>query len=186
MVRTAAVRRSLFVGAAVLVAAAAALAVADADPSAGPPAVTPIKHVVVIYGENQSFDHYFGTYPVAENQHPGQPLFSGSLNGQTVDGLTPDLINNNPNSQKPRRLDRSEAVTCDFNHNYDAEQRAFNGGLMNRFPENTDSGGCADKRIVMSYYDGNTVTAMWNYAQHFSMSDRSAPPSARRRSARST
>ena len=23
----------------------------------------------------------------------------------------------------------------------------------------------------MGYYDGNTVTALWNYAQHFSMSD---------------
>jgi phospholipase C len=25
--------------------------------------------------------------------------------------------------------------------------------------------------IVMGYYDGNTVTALWNYAQHFAMSD---------------
>ena len=25
----------------------------------------------------------------------------------------------------------------------------------------------------MGYYDGNTVTAMWNYAQHFAMSDNS-------------
>ena len=23
----------------------------------------------------------------------------------------------------------------------------------------------------MGYYDGNTVTALWNYAQHFAMSD---------------
>ncbi|MDA0165949.1 hypothetical protein OM076_37135 [Solirubrobacter ginsenosidimutans] len=167
-----ALRRSLFGGAAGLVIAAGALAVASADSKVPPPANTPIEHVVVIFGENQSFDHYFGTYPVAENQHPGQPLWNGSIGKQTVDGLTPDLINNNPNSQKPRRLDRSEAVTCDFNHNYDAEQRAFNGGAMNRFPENTDTGNCSDKRIVMSYYDGNTVTAMWNYAQHFAMSDR--------------
>src|ERR1700678_2136761 len=27
--------------------------------------------------------------------------------------------------------------------------------------------------IVMSYYDGNTVTALWNYAQHYAMSDNS-------------
>jgi phospholipase C len=27
--------------------------------------------------------------------------------------------------------------------------------------------------MVMNYYDGNTVTAMWNYAQHFAMSDNS-------------
>ena len=28
---------------------------------------TPIEHVVVIYSENISFDHYFGTYPNAAN-----------------------------------------------------------------------------------------------------------------------
>jgi phospholipase C len=32
----------------------------------------PIKYVVVIFGENVSFDHYFGTYPFAANV-PGQP-----------------------------------------------------------------------------------------------------------------
>ena len=28
---------------------------------------TPIKHLVVIFDENVSFDHYFGTYPFAAN-----------------------------------------------------------------------------------------------------------------------
>ena len=28
---------------------------------------TPIKHLVVIFQENVSFDHYFGTYPHAAN-----------------------------------------------------------------------------------------------------------------------
>src|SRR5580693_4646534 len=31
------------------------------------PADTPIKHVVVLFNENVSFDHYFGTYPTAAN-----------------------------------------------------------------------------------------------------------------------
>ena len=35
---------------------------------------TPIKHVVVIFDENISFDHYFGTYPYATNP-PGEPQF---------------------------------------------------------------------------------------------------------------
>ena len=33
----------------------------------GPPTATPIKHVVVIFNENRSFDHYFATYPTATN-----------------------------------------------------------------------------------------------------------------------
>jgi phospholipase C len=39
------------------------------------------------------------------------------------------------------------------------------------------AGTCPDygkgKGLVMGYYDGNTVTGMWNYAQHFAMSDNS-------------
>src|SRR6266849_466206 len=84
---------------------------------------TPIKHVVVIFQENVSFDHDFGD-----------------------------------------------------------EQKAFHGGLMDLFPETVGVGTdpkspCPDfgkgKDLVMGYYDGNTVTALWNYAQHFAMSDNS-------------
>jgi phospholipase C len=32
----------------------------------------PIKHLVVIFEENETFDHYFGTYPDALNP-PGEP-----------------------------------------------------------------------------------------------------------------
>src|SRR5262249_12368043 len=47
----------------------------------------------------------------------------------------------------------------------------FDHGLMDKFVETVAGGSCADKSIVMDYYDGNTVTALWNYAQHFAMSD---------------
>jgi len=30
-----------------------------------------------------------------------------------------------------------------------------------------------DKGLMMGYFDGNTVTALWNYAQNFAMSDNS-------------
>ena len=45
---------------------------------------------------------------------------------------------------------------------------------MDKFVEFTGSNdlGC-DPKQVMGHYDGNTVTALWNYAQHFSMSDNS-------------
>src|SRR5258708_10190935 len=44
---------------------------------------------------------------------------------------------------------------------------------MGQFVQSVAGGGCTNKNIVMDYYDGNTVTAMWNYAQHFAMSDNS-------------
>ena len=37
------------------------------DAAQSAPTTTPIKHVIVIFGENISFDHYFATYPHATN-----------------------------------------------------------------------------------------------------------------------
>ena len=39
---------------------------------------TPIKHVVVIFQENVSFDHYFGTYPHAKANNDGTKYFGGA------------------------------------------------------------------------------------------------------------
>lgn len=57
---------------------------------------TPIQHLVVIFQENVSFDHYFGTYPNALNPK-GEPKFRAAANTPTVNGLTNALLNNNPN-----------------------------------------------------------------------------------------
>jgi len=136
---------------------------------------TPVKNLVVIFQENVSFDHYFGTYPFATNP-PGQPAFHARPNTPNVNGLlTNGLLLNNPNAANPKRLDRvlSQLVTCDQDHAYRDEQLAFDHGLMDKFIETVAGGSCADKSIVMDYYDGNTVTALWNYAQHFAMSDNS-------------
>jgi len=158
---------------ALLFSSAATHAALNKAPSTPGPS-TPIKHLVVIFQENISFDHYFGTYPNALNPQ-GEPSFNAVPNTPSVNGLTAALLNNNPNLANPKRLDRtlSDLVTCDQNHSYTAEQQAFDQGKMNLFVQTTAGSGCTDKTIVMDYYDGNTVTAMWNYAQHFAMSDNS-------------
>ncbi len=144
---------------------------------------TPIKHVVVIFGENISFDHYFGTYPFATNP-ANEPQFTAAPGTPNVNGLNDALQTANPNLDDPARLDRSQALTCDQNHGYSAEQSAFDGGLMDQFVQKTTGGGCTQTTfpdqgnygpngIVMDYYDGNTVTALWNYAQHYTLNDNS-------------
>jgi phospholipase C len=133
----------------------------------------PIEHLVIIFQENISFDHYFATYPVAANP-PGEPRFVPRTATPTVNGLTPDLLTRNQNALQPQRLDRSHAATADQNHNYPNEQEAMDHGLMDKFVEFTgtpEPGG--GKTVVMDYFDGNTVTALWNYAQHFAMNDNS-------------
>src|SRR6202035_143752 len=97
---------------------------------------TPIKHVVVIFQENISFDHYFATYPRALNP-AGEPRFTALPGTPQVDGLSGDLLTRNPNSlnsdngqgaANPFRLDRDQAATADQEHNYRAEQMAYDGG----------------------------------------------------------
>jgi phospholipase C len=85
------------------------------------PTTTPIKHLVVIFDENISFDHYFGTYPNAANP-PGEPTFRALPETPAVNGLTSTLLKANPDSAAPFRLDRSEAVTCDNDNHYTDEQ----------------------------------------------------------------
>ena len=133
---------------------------------------TPIKHLVVIFQENVSFDHYFGTYPNATNPS-GEPAFSAAPGTPSVNGLSGALLTNNPNLSNPQRLDRSQALTCDQDHNYTDEQSAFDHGLMDMFVQKVSGSGCTNKSLVMDYYDGNTVTGLWHYAQHFAMSDNS-------------
>lgn len=142
------------------------------------PTATPIKHVVVIFGENISFDHYFGTYPNAANTD-GTP-FQAARNTPKVNGLDKKLLTNNPNAYNPKRLTHEQALTCDQNHNYGAEQAAFDGGKMDKFVEKTETDKCTGQPVlfgepglVMDYYDGNTVTGMWNYAQHYALNDNS-------------
>ena len=164
--------------------AAAALGAAGAA-FATNPAGTPITHVIVLFQENVSFDHYFGTYPNAQNNvSAGEQAFTPYPGTPTVNGLTPALLNNNPNFNaagsarvNPPRLSPAQAYTCSQNHNYGPEQQAVDGGLLDQFPKftgRTTSEGCAaDGSTVLGYYDGNTVAAFWNYAQNFALSDNS-------------
>ena len=141
------------------------------------PTTTPIKHVVVIFQENVSFDHYFATYPNATNPQ-GEPRFVARRGTPTVNGLSAGLRTANPNQVNPFRFDRSHAATCDQDHNYNDEQSAFDKGAMDKFVEvlgtsGTDGTLICNATDVMGYFDGNTATAMWNYAQHFAMNDNS-------------
>ena len=81
---------------------------------------TPIKHLVVIFQENVSYDHYFATYPKAADP-VGEPAFHAASGTPTVNGLSGTLLTGNPNRSNPHngvgavnpfRLDRSQAATA--------------------------------------------------------------------------
>lgn len=189
-------------GGALLAAGFAGHAIAQTPQKDPRATATPIKHVVVIFGENISFDHYFGTYPNALNP-PNEPAFHAKPGTPTINGLSSTLLEHNPNflnravnnedATNPFRLSRAQAATADENHDYTAEQRAYHNGLLDSFPRYTGIQGSRTvkerletenvkgakeyayqtKGLVMGYFDGNTVTALWNYAQRYAMNDNS-------------
>jgi phospholipase C len=161
---------------------------------------TPIQHLVVIFDENVSFDHYFGTYPYAANlpgetpfhARPGTPTVNGLYDAIGPAGPTGPLLTSNPNGANPLRIPPTDPETCDQDHGYTDEQSAADHGAEDAYPASvghnlslaqciaglTDNGspepvpaGGNSSPAVLDYYDGNTVTALWNYAQHFAMSD---------------
>jgi phospholipase C len=201
---------------------------ANTTPPPAPPTPTTasaaIKHVVVIFGENISFDHYFGTYPNAANlpgETPFAPATAATVAAATAAGTTslpatptnmvnyistPTLLTANPNltaaninaalnstNAGPFRLAPAQAATADQDHNYNPEQLAFDNGKMDLFPISVGTPNSAagipgvpnltlttnapaltnTTALTMGYYDGNTVTALWNYAQHYSINDHS-------------
>jgi phospholipase C len=193
------------------VSAAATLAY-GADPASNIRTKTPIKHLVVIFQENISFDHYFGTYPVAANTD-GTTFYASPDTPTSINTLTNplnpsnnfaplgiDLTMSNPNNNMnaptgptggtgktngagaalPFRLTPSQALTADQGHNDMPEQGAYDNGLMDGFPFYVGTAGPPPlpnsypyntKGLTMGYFDGNTVTAMWNYAQFYAMND---------------
>jgi phospholipase C len=174
------------------VIAALAMATLGVVPGHSQTATTPsaaavIQHVVVIFQENDSFDHYFATYPHAENR-PGETPFTALPNTPAVAGLSGSLLTANPNkvnpangvnAANPYRLSPQQAATADQDHSYTQEQLAYDHGKMDLFPSTIGQGDTppgstarqASKSLNLAYFDGNTVTAIWNYAQHFAIAD---------------
>lgn len=126
---------------------------------------TPIKYLVVIIPENRSFDHLFGTYPHAQNL-PGEPRFRAKKKTPLINGLSDAILEHNTNATPPFRLSLSQLTTTEPAHHYTQLQKEAHGGLLDQFVQ-VNSG----DPTAMGYYDGNTATALWNYAQAFAMSD---------------
>lgn len=139
------------------------------------PAQTPIAHVVVVVLQDESFDRYFGIYPHAQN-NPMEAVFQARLDTPSVAGFSQALLKHNPNLTNPYRMAPGQP-TCDLGYGVIAQKRAYNHGLNNMFIWQEDQGpnainddGCFPQS-VMGYYDGNTLSALWGYAQHNALAD---------------
>jgi phospholipase C len=129
-----------------------------------------IKHVFVIYQENQSFDHYFGTYPGAENL---SSQLAQSHGFRQWDPLAKRWIT-------PFKI--TDPDVSSVGHGRSLMVAKINGGKMDRYiaVQEQDSAGDypndpQDVRRValgeMSYYDCDGIPFLWKYAHTFALYD---------------
>ena len=161
-----------------LLMASAAPAVAAGKGQASPAMKNiPIKHVIIIFQENRSFDSYFGTYPGAD----GIPMRNGVPTVCNLDPKTGECV-------KPY-LDHND-VNCGGPHAAESSLGDVANGKMNSFIADTLEGYgyglypldwalnyCKDHTnpkeadAVMGYHNGGDIPNYWAYAKHFVLQD---------------
>lgn len=148
--------------------------------AAGPADLAKIEHIVVIYLENRSFDHIFGSFPganglanagasaiqVDETDHPyaflPAPLDLRPKPPAPYAQITERLPNG------PFSLDRflrSDQVLGSLVHAYYQQQAQINDGKMNRFALVSDA-----KGYTMGYWDASRLM-LWDYAKRYTVAD---------------
>src|SRR5689334_10050664 len=169
-------RRAL--GVAALAACLVACAAAGSAPRGDR---APIDHIVVLFLENRSFDHLFGTYPAADglaNYHGTQADKSGTTYATLPQPLGRD---GKPDPRFPADLPNAPFALLKFVQPFDLTnnpvhrfyhmQRQYGAGAdgvpMGKWVAEGTSGG-----ITMGYYDRAASPVQWRLADEFVLLDR--------------
>ena len=164
---------------------------------------TKIKHVVVIFGENISYDHYFGTYPArAEPERRAgvhrrrgtpveQPGHAARSDGVFAPVTGVDLLNHNPNftnaangagaanpfrlAAEPAAATRTWATTTCRSSRRRTTAR-WTCSRSSPAPPGRPPGAppaATDQGPGHGLLRRQHLTALWNYAQNYAMNDNS-------------
>ncbi|MBC3870647.1 acid phosphatase [Undibacterium oligocarboniphilum] len=163
-----------------LIPALLAAAWAPAAQAAG--SLDKIQNIVVIYGENRSFDNLYGLFPGANGigrAFVEQSYLQTDMNGKVLPQLPPtwdkpgvankDIPQGLPNM--PFSIDAPpinqplNKATNDLVHRFYQNQMQINGGKNDRFAAISDAGG-----LSMGHYDGSSLP-MWKIAQEYTLAD---------------
>lgn len=160
-----------------------------------------IKYVFVIFNENESFDHEYGTFPganglystysgngtvVAQNPATNTQTYTDSYTGATVQ-VTPFLLSPNNNSSFEDSMDHSHVNKNAVNGDQEglvAKLRVVNGvATMTGFAQDEFDNGYSSAtaaaeakgrqraNMIMSHIDCNTIPFFWFYASRFTLFD---------------
>ena len=162
--------------------AACALGGSAARPAPVDDTLARIQHIVVIYGENRSFDNLYGLFPGADGieQASAEARTQRDRDGSVLPVLPPVWNANGPDfdprfgtklSNGPFRIDGEPArvplsvPTRDLVHRYYQNIEQIDGGRNDRFAAVSDAGA-----LAMGYYDGSSM-ALWQLAREFTLAD---------------
>ncbi len=162
--------------------AACALGGSAARPAPVDDTLARIQHIVVIYGENRSFDNLYGLFPGADGieQASADARTQRDRDGSVLPVLPPVWNANGPDfdprfgtklSNGPFRIDGEPArvplsvPTRDLVHRYYQNIEQIDGGRNDRFAAVSDAGA-----LAMGYYDGSSM-ALWQLAREFTLAD---------------
>jgi phospholipase C len=167
-----------------LLLAAACLATTGPQPAAAGRArsLADIDTIVVIYGENRSFDNLYGLFPGANGidralrqKAPAQKDRDGKAmavlppvwaKGDVADPAFPSGLPN-----RPFRIDAPpvnlplDVITRDLVHRFYQNQEQIDGGRNDLFAALSDAGG-----LAMGYYDGSSLP-LFHLARQYVLAD---------------
>jgi acid phosphatase len=140
-----------------------------------------IQNIVVIYAENRSFDHLFGSFPGADGiaQATAEQKTQLDFDGKPLPRLPAVYSGGKPDSRFPTaglpngpfRIDappingRLDQVLLSPWHLYYQNREQINGGANNKFVAASNVGAW-----VMGYFDGSKMK-MWQWAREYTLAD---------------
>jgi phospholipase C len=139
-------------GFSVLLAVAVALGLILTANDGAPARATPIRHVVIIYQENHSFDNVLGYWCA---KHPARHC-DGATSGKTSSGA---IV----------RLSHAPDVVTSEGHSTIDQRRAIDGGHMDGFDR---IGHCGDLSCYSQYHPAQDTPTLLRLAKRFVISDR--------------
>lgn len=133
----------------------------DASPATASPH-DPIRHVVVIFKENHSYDNLYGTYCQAVSK------YCKDVGNGIPPGTCVPLYPKNASSpcHVPQNLTRNQMLGGNLPHLWINSYNSWNNGSMNGFY--LAEGG---RNLTFGHYNGTTVPLMWDLAEQYALGD---------------
>ncbi len=155
-------------------------AATPAPTAAASPALQRVKHLVVIYAENHSFDNLYGLFPGADgvNQASAEQRTQLDHDGRPLPELLVFDKDGKPDARYPRlpnthfRIDaapvgkRLDELVPSPIHAFWHNQEQINGGRNNLFAAMSTVGGW-----TMGHYDTSGLQ-LWQWAREYTLADR--------------